>query len=114
MIIDTEGNILQAVYSTEAKIVMYGGYSIALFYDEQTRQNLVEINKLKNNLTKTDYKAIKFAEGEISEEDFEPTRQDRKAWREKIRELEKQIVIPTITEIEMENARQKALEKLKG
>jgi len=46
------------------------------------------IAELKANLAKTDYQAIKFAEGELSEEEYAPIREDRKAWRAEINEKE--------------------------
>lgn len=48
-----------------------------------------EINALKQLLTNSDYKAIKFAEGEMSKEEFAPVREQRQAWRNRINELEK-------------------------
>ena len=47
-----------------------------------------EIAGLKQILTSTDYKALKFAEGQISEEDYEETKQQRQLLRDKINELE--------------------------
>ena len=47
-----------------------------------------EISLLKSKLNQTDYKAIKFAEGELSAEEYEETRLQRKAWRERINTLE--------------------------
>ena len=47
-----------------------------------------EIAALKQLLTQTDYQAIKHSEGEISEEEYAPIREKRKAWRERINELE--------------------------
>ena len=41
------------------------------------------IQELKNKLKETDYQAIKFAEGQISEEDFAPIRTQRQLWRDK-------------------------------
>lgn len=49
---------------------------------------IIEIDKLKRYLVDTDYKAIKFAEGELSEEEYAPCRIERRAWRERINELE--------------------------
>ena len=49
-----------------------------------------EIIFYKNQLTSTDYKALKFFEGEITEEEYEPTKQLRIEWRKKINELEKE------------------------
>jgi len=47
-----------------------------------------EIESLKECLAKTDYKAIKFAEGILTLAEYEPTREQRKQWREKINILE--------------------------
>lgn len=47
-----------------------------------------EIAGLKQILTSTDYKALKFAEGQIPEKDYEETRQQRQLIRDKINELE--------------------------
>ena len=45
------------------------------------------IAELKQKLKDTDYQAIKFAEGELTAEEFEPMRLQRKAWREEINQL---------------------------
>lgn len=47
-----------------------------------------EIAELKANLRETDYRAIKFAEGVISSEEYAPDKALRQAWRERIGELE--------------------------
>lgn len=47
------------------------------------------IEELKTLLKDTDYQAIKYAEGELTATEFAPMKQQRKAWREEIRELEK-------------------------
>lgn len=47
-----------------------------------------EIAQLKNQLLATDYKAIKYAEGAISEEDYAPVKAQRQQWRDRINELE--------------------------
>lgn len=47
-----------------------------------------EINALKQLLSNTDYQAIKYSEGEMSEEEYAPIHEKRKAWRERINELE--------------------------
>lgn len=52
----------------------------------------VKIQMLKDLLRNTDYKAIKFAEGEITEEEFAPVREQRKAWRKEINEIESGIL----------------------
>lgn len=47
------------------------------------------IAELKRKLAETDYKAIKYAEGEISAEDYAEIKAQRKAWRDEINSLEK-------------------------
>lgn len=42
------------------------------------------IEELKEKLSATDYKAIKYAEGLISEEEYAPIKAERIAWREQI------------------------------
>lgn len=42
---------------------------------------------LKKKLEQTDYQAIKYAEGLISEEDYAPIKAQRQAWRDEINNL---------------------------
>lgn len=53
--------------------------------------NRKRINELKALLQATDYQAIKYAEGFISEADYLPIKQVRQSYRNKINELEAQI-----------------------
>lgn len=50
--------------------------------------NNERVAELKANLTATDYKAIKYAEGEITAEEYAETKEQRRAWREEINQLE--------------------------
>ena len=50
------------------------------------RQKIIELKQL---LADTDYKAIKFSEGELTEEEYAPIRAQRKQWREEINRLER-------------------------
>ena len=47
-----------------------------------------EIIECLDNLSRTDYKAIKFAEGIITEEEYKLIREERQRWRKKINDLE--------------------------
>ena len=47
-----------------------------------------QIEILKQNLKDTDYKAIKYAEGLISEQDYAEIKAQRQAWRDEINRLE--------------------------
>lgn len=60
------------------------------------KQNIIfdkvrQINSLKFKLQCTDYKAIKYAEGELSAEEYAETKAQRKAWRAEINQLEAEI-----------------------
>ena len=48
------------------------------------------IQQLKISLESTDYKAIKYAEGLISESDYAPIKAQRQAYRDEINELRSQ------------------------
>ena len=50
-----------------------------------------QISSLKQRLVATDYQAIKYAEGWISEEDYAPIKAQRQAIRDQINELEQQL-----------------------
>lgn len=58
-----------------------------------------EIEILKQKLKDTDYKAIKYAEGQLTEEEYASTKAERQSWRDRINELEAQI-ISQVTESE--------------
>lgn len=47
-----------------------------------------QIAELKANLADTDYQAIKYAEGWLTDEEYEPIKEQRQAWRDEINELE--------------------------
>ena len=49
------------------------------------------INDYKRKLSETDYKAIKYAEGVMSLEEYAPVKIEREMYRAKINELEKML-----------------------
>lgn len=51
------------------------------------------ISELKRLLSETDYKAIKYAEGLLSEEEYAEARAERQAWRNEINALEAQLEV---------------------
>lgn len=55
---------------------------------KEKEKNNSRIIELKENLAKSDYKAIKFAEGQLSTEEYEPIKLQRQAWRAEINLLE--------------------------
>lgn len=50
-----------------------------------------EIQVLKQKLVETDYKALKFAEGYLTEAEYAETRAQRQSWRDEINRLEAQL-----------------------
>ena len=56
--------------------------------DLQKEEYAAEIRTLKRSLAETDYKAIKYAEGVMTDEDYQATGIQRQAWRRRINELE--------------------------
>ena len=52
-----------------------------------------EISELKHKLSDTDYKAIKYAEGFLAEEEYKETKAQRQMWRDRINEIESKIVV---------------------
>lgn len=60
--------------------------------EELARQEkLNRISFLKSELARTDYQAIKYAEGWIEEEDYAEMKAQRQTWRDEINELEAEI-----------------------
>lgn len=53
--------------------------------------NKQRIQELKDMLSATDYKAIKYAEGVLSEYEYASTKAQRQAWREEINALEAEL-----------------------
>lgn len=47
-----------------------------------------EINAFEILLNQTDYQALKYGEGQISEADYAPIKKQRQEWRDRINELQ--------------------------
>ena len=56
--------------------------------DVLKQKKLERISELKSLLSATDYKAIKYAEGLLSEEEYAPIKSQRQAYRDEINKLE--------------------------
>lgn len=57
----------------------------------EKREIIKRIAALRLKLAQTDYKAIKYAEGELSAEEYAETREQRRAWRNEINELQAEL-----------------------
>ena len=75
-------------HDEEEKILIYIPYTKKEI-EKITAQN--RINELKKLLFDTDYRAIKFAEGCYTEEEYQPYKEQRQAYRDEINELEKSL-----------------------
>ena len=60
-------------------------------YESSPEYKLQQIMELKAQLLATDYKAIKFAEGWITQEEYAPIRAERQAIRDRINALEAEL-----------------------
>lgn len=64
-------------------------FSVEKYNARKQKENAqVRIAELKQSLASTDYQAIKYAEGQLSAEEYEPIKIQRQAWRDDINELE--------------------------
>ena len=118
MIIDVDGNILKSWLRGDGPIIMDSDnpynieFAIAVRYTEDLKQRFIDIHNLKKYLKATDYKAIKYAEGAISEEEYVPIKAERARARETIRRLE--FDDPTLTKEQIAEAERKAMHKKGG
>lgn len=71
----------------------YDEYEDICVYVPYTEKELAEreIRSLKKKLAETDYRAIKYAEGVLSEDEYAPDKAQRQTWRERIGVLEAQL-----------------------
>lgn len=72
-----------------------GHYTLTVCTEEEERlisgNTRAEIIKLKQNLFATDYQAIKYAEGKLTEEEYGEMKAKRQSWRDEINRLEKKL-----------------------
>lgn len=58
---------------------------------KEQRKKMMRVEELKLNLASTDYQAIKYAEGEMSVEDYAPIKEQRRQWRAEINQLQAEL-----------------------
>ncbi len=78
----------QDAYDEEEQIQVYVPYSNEYLEIKELENNIAN---LKEALKLTDYKAIKYAEGWFTEEEYLPIKEERQLYRDKINEYEEQI-----------------------
>lgn len=59
--------------------------------DDLILEKYEQITQLKGKLHNSDYKQSKFIDGELTEAEYAPIREQRKAWRAEINVLEAEI-----------------------
>ena len=79
-VVEVEGRPYIPAHDEEETINIYIPYT-------QAQLDEIKIAKLKQNLEDTDYQAIKYAEGLISEKDYATIKAQRQAWRDEINRL---------------------------
>ncbi|MDO4332527.1 MAG: hypothetical protein Q4C58_07535 [Eubacteriales bacterium] len=109
MIITRTGEIIDYFLRENGVVVQDGEFSICLEYNAEQYAQYARIRKLKNLLNESDYKALKFSDGALTEEEYAPVREQRRAWRAEINEIEETFSEPTITREEMDAAEAAAL-----
>lgn len=83
-VIDVEGVEYKPEYTETINIKVYKPIT-------QEMRNAQRISELKSKLSQTDYKAIKYAEGQLTEEEYAPIKAQRQAWRDEINQLESEV-----------------------
>ena len=87
-VIDVVGQPYIAEHDEVENILVYKPYSEQ---EIKVIKNNNRIAELKQKLQETDYKAIKYSEGELSVEEYAETKAQRRAWREEINKLEEEL-----------------------
>ena len=57
-------------------------------HTEEIISNEQRINELRMNLSETDYKILKYIEGNLDESEFQSIKNQRQEWRDEINKLE--------------------------
>lgn len=119
MIIDTNGKELTAWYRKDGKLIFdndnkYGiPFAIGVEYTDEQKEQFARIKALKKYLKDTDFRALKYADGCYTEEEYKPYKDARASARTEINEIEKTFVEPTLTREEIDEIERLAIEKLK-
>ncbi len=118
-IIDEYGNVLQAWYRKDGIVITDEDnpynikFCIGVYYNEEQREKYAEIKKLKKYLESTDFRAMKYADGAYTEEQYKPYKEARAEARAKINAIEETFIAPTLTREEIDLAEKKALGLIK-
>lgn len=70
------------------ELVVKNGKVVAIEHIQTKEERVATLKQLLSN---TDYKAIKYAEGLISEAEYKSIKEQRQAWRDEINQLESEL-----------------------
>ena len=84
-VVDVEGVEYQPERDVEEKIQVYVPFTQKELRIQEINNR---INELKKLLANSDYRAIKYAEGQYTFQEYQPYLLQRKAWRDEINQLE--------------------------
>lgn len=119
MIIDKDGNLIEYWERKNGRVINDSeneykiNFHICIPYTEQQKAMFAEIKLCKRLLSETDYKALKYADGAYSEEEYAPIKADRAKWRARINEIEAVFQEPTMTRAEIDKAEALAIAKIR-
>lgn len=93
--IEVDETIVEKTYATGAHFAwrVVNGELVNERYEETPVKEIRNdrIKELKRLLADSDYKATKYAEGWLTEEEYAPIKAQRQAWRDEINELEQEL-----------------------
>ena len=93
--IDVDEAIASKTYSCSEHYAwrVVNGEVVKERYEETPRKEEIEdrIRELKHNLENTDYQAIKYSEGRMTEQEYTPIGNQRQEWRDEINQLEDEL-----------------------
>jgi hypothetical protein len=119
MIIDVNGKELPIWYRKDGALIFDEDneynikFAIAVEYSDEQKSLFAEKKALKKYLKDTDYRALKYADGCYTEEEYKPYRESRANARARINEIEEVFKEPTLSREEIDRAERLAIEKLK-
>lgn len=117
MIIDTAGTEYPAWFREDGKLIFdeenkYNiKFAIGVRYSEEQKELFRRKKELKKYLKDTDFRALKYADGAYTEEEYKPYREARAAARAEINAIEEKFIEPTLTREEMDEAEELAMNK---
>jgi hypothetical protein len=120
MIIDRDGNLLEYWERKNGRAIRdsnnkYGiEFYICIPYSDEQKTLFSRKKELKKYLADSDFRALKYADGCYTEEEYKPYKEARAAARAEINAIEKEFIEPTLTREEMDRAEELAMNKFKA